>query len=265
MFAATQSNRAVQRSMYLHSDARDSRVECRPLAHPKGLRTVMLAALLVLCPLALAMDLPLNGVVRIHAEGDAKSREGSGFVVRVAIEGAYIVTAAHVVAGVKEPRVALARSPEAWVVAETLRLEGTLGEEGDGLAVLPAPRAAPIQTIGKIPLADYTPTPDQDVTVIGFPRVMGGLSVLPGRTTRRGRNLVFSQSLEEGFSGSPMLSDGRVIGVVTRSERYGIGVTVNTLKDFLKEAGIPLTPNMSFAFIRKWGSEGGGDGQFLNP
>jgi sugar lactone lactonase YvrE len=168
--------------------------------------------------------------------------------VHGATEGAYIVTAGHVVEGVKHPHVAPAANPNVWSRARTLRLD----PDGD-LAVLLVDSARANEHYSKIPLAADVPGPDQEVTVIGFPRSVGGLSILPGRVTPKGQNLVFSQRLEEGFSGSPMLFDGRIAGVVTRSTpQRGVGVTVNAVRNFLRGAGIQ---NQRIDVYRPYGSD----------
>jgi len=222
------------------------------------IQLLLLAALCVLQVPTPAMDLPLRGVVKIDAQTEAKRRQGTGFVVRVTSEGVYIVTAGHVVEGVKHPRVAPAANPNVWSRARTLRLD----PDGD-LAVLLVDSARANEHYAKIPLAADVPKLDQEVTVIGFPRFLGGLSILPGRATLKGQSLVFSQRLEEGFSGSPMLLDGRIAGIVTRSTpQRGVGVTVDAVRNFLRGAGIRSGPDLDVEYIRQWGVEGDGEGQF---
>ncbi len=233
----------------------------RPGVAWPGVHAVLVGVMLwLLAAASTASTPPLQGVMRVEA-GDV---QGSGFIVRIAAEGAYVVTAAHVVKGVKRPRVALADAPSAWIDAETLRLDAL---DADGLAVLLVP-ASSLQgrRAQKLPLSAAPASPADDVLVVGFPRVMAGLSMLPGRVTLRPSNLVFSQALPEGFSGSPMLVDGRVVGVVTSTLRdNGLGVPVGVVREFLRGASVRLAPQMAAAFVREWGREGSGAGEFLRP
>src|SRR5512141_2608976 len=65
-----------------------------------------------------------NGVVKITAYVDGKTKTGTGFIVRLEKETAYIITASHVVEGDPQPKVVF-RPDDTKVFAAHLKgLEG---------------------------------------------------------------------------------------------------------------------------------------------
>jgi len=175
--------------------------------------------LLLLClaapAVAQSLDQQKSGVVKITSQTDDLRRTGTGFVVRVEKDAAFILTASHVVEGDNKPRVEFFARRNSAVPAEVLRIEG-----GDprGLALLVVrgkesvppdlqalPVAGPERLVGGEP-----------VTVIGFPQGGGAWAVLRASVvSQEGRELTLDGSIGEGNSGGPVLREGRVIGVVT--------------------------------------------------
>lgn len=154
------------------------------------------------------------GVVRISAQSDGLKRTGSGFVVRLENDAAFIVTASHVIEGDNHPKVEFFTRRNTWVTAETVRTEG-----GDprGLAVL-AVRGKdnlPANLVA-LPLAVSTVQGGEAVTVIGFPQGGGAWAVLRASVvSMEGRELTLDGSIGEGNSGGPVLLNESVMGVVT--------------------------------------------------
>lgn len=75
-----------------------------------------------------------RGIVKITAQVEGRTNIGTGFIVRLDKDAAYIVTAAHVVAGDTHPKVEFFTNRNLPVTAEVLGLEGN--DEVRGLALL---------------------------------------------------------------------------------------------------------------------------------
>jgi len=161
------------------------------------------------------LDAQKAGVVRITSQLDDLRRSGTGFIVRLENDAAFILTASHVVEGDNTPRVEFFTRRNTTVPAEVLRIEG-----GDprGLALLVVrgrERLPP--DLAALPLADSERVGGgEPVTVIGFPQGGGAWAVLRANVvSHEGREITLDGSIGEGNSGGPVLREGRVIGVVT--------------------------------------------------
>ena len=161
-------------------------------------------------------------VVQVRGDAEACLSEisGSGFVVA----SGYVVTNAHVVAGVSEPRVQVSgqgKYLQAKVVAFDPKLDFAV-------LLVPELRAAPLT------LADNLAESGDPVVAVGFPGG-GDLTATPARiravVTARGDDIygqagverelyAFRGQLRPGNSGGPLLSpSGEVVGMV-----FGAGV-----------------------------------------
>jgi len=153
-------------------------------------------------------------VVKIVAHVNGKTKVGTGMVVRVEPESAYIVTASHVVEGDPSPDVEFYTKRNHFASA---RIVGMEGGDDRGLAGLIVEGTLP-PGIKPMPLNTHLDIqPGDAVTLVGFPRMAGvPWAVTKGETVgRQGRNLVFSSPVDEGSSGGPLLKDNQVIGIVT--------------------------------------------------
>src|SRR5262245_22542017 len=65
-----------------------------------------------------------KGVVKITATVEGKTKAGTGFIVQLEKDKAYIVTAAHVIEGDAEPQVAFFPRATQFVKARVLGIEG---------------------------------------------------------------------------------------------------------------------------------------------
>ena len=65
-------------------------------------------------PLLLAQDIDdmKRGVVKITAQAEGKTKVGTGFIVRLEKDAAYIVTASHVIEGDPKPQVTFFPQPQ---------------------------------------------------------------------------------------------------------------------------------------------------------
>lgn len=232
------------------------------------MKTIVSVILVALCIahtmsfVALATEIPEKAIVKIFAESEGKRRVGSGFVVKLESQGAYIVTASHVVVGDKYPNVEFSTQKDIPVSATVVELEG--GDD-KGLALLLVPKQELPPQLSTLRLATSTPASHETLKVVGFPRSVRYLSIITAHITRRGRDIVFMEQLAEGFSGSPMLQEGLVAGIVVETAGdYGLVVPVDIIRLFV-ENSIGTLPLLKIKFLKKWGSEGEGNGQFLNP
>ena len=183
-----------------------------------GLSFFVLLLLATLFPHVLwALDIAQvkKGVVKITAQVEGKSKTGSGIIVKLEEDHAYIVTASHVIEGDQQPNVMFFSAPHRPFRARVLGLEG--GNPA-GLAAL--------LIEGKIPpdlqALDLDQTTSisggEAITLIGFPRLEGSLwTVTTGTLSgRRGSALSFAGVADEGNSGGPVLFQGKVVGIVTQ-------------------------------------------------
>ena len=114
-----------------------------------------------------------SGVVKITAKPpEGFPNVGTGFIVRLETNAAYIVTAAHVVAGDAHPKVEFFTKRNMPVMAEVLGLEGDDEVRGLALVVVRGTENLP-KGITSLPLATASLSGGEDILVIGFPRNAG--------------------------------------------------------------------------------------------
>ncbi len=207
------------------------------------LATVMVLAFLSLGQPSRAQTLEQQkaGVVKVTATVDGQRRTGTGFIVRLDQDTAYILTASHVVEGDNQPGIEFFTRQNVAVPAETARIEG-----GDprGLALLLVRGKSNLaQGILALPLAERIRlSGGEEVTAIGFPRGGGAWAVVRASVVaREGRDLTIGGSLDEGNSGGPLLKDGEVVGVVTGVEgSFGRAAPVTIARLVLEGWGVRL-------------------------
>ena len=135
-----------------------------------------------------------SGVVKITAKPpQGTTNVGTGFIVRLDNDAAYIVTAAHVVAGDTHPKVEFFTKRNLPVTAEVLGLEGDDEVRGLALVVVRGQENLP-KVLTASSLAGATRlTGGEDIVVIGFPRNAGPWAIVKGNiSSRQGRDIYFS-------------------------------------------------------------------------
>ncbi|WP_447962450.1 SUMF1/EgtB/PvdO family nonheme iron enzyme [Nitrospira sp. Ecomares 2.1] len=174
-----------------------------------------------------------KGVVKITALVSGQPNVGTGFIVKLDKDAAYIVTAAHVISGDSKPQVWFFPHPHQSFGSQVLGIDGT---NENGLATLRVSDSLP-DGIAALPLDQTTQASGgETITFIGFPSNLAPWTVSTGSISgRKGPHLMFQALVEEGHSGGPLLLDGKVIGVVTDAQgRLGYAVPTPVLAIALK-------------------------------
>ncbi len=188
------------------------------------------------------------GVVKVTAKPPSgPANVGTGFIVRVDKDATYIVTAAHVVAGDTHPKVEFFTKRNLPVTAEVLGLEGDDEVRGLALLVVRGSENLP-KGLTALSLAGAARlTGGEDIVVIGFPRNAGPWAVVKGNiSSRQGRDIYFSPSVESGHSGGPIFQGGKIVAMVgAGSQSVARGVTAKSVQDYIEGFGIKLrTPDL---------------------
>ena len=189
-----------------------------------------------------------SGVVKITAKpSSGTTKSGTGFIVRLESNAAYIVTAAHVVAGDPNPKVEFFTKQHVQFPAEALPgAEG--GDDVGGLALLLVKGKENLPSgIGALPLAS-TSLRLEDMVMIGFPLGAGPWHVTKGNIgSRQGRTIYFDPRVDSGNSGGPIIQRGKVVGVVMAARSSGQGITVRGVQDYIEGFGITAQESTSAA------------------
>ena len=183
-----------------------------------------------------------SGVVKITAKPpQGTTNVGTGFIVRLESNAAYIVTAAHVVAGDAQSKSGVLH--QAKHACDRLKL---LGLEGDdevrGLASGGGERAGEPadRDHGAVACRHHASSGGEDMLVIGFPRNAGPWALIKGNiSSRQGRAIYFSPSVDSGHSGGPVFHSNNVVAVVGAGDQsVGRGVTARSVQDYIEGFGI---------------------------
>jgi S1-C subfamily serine protease len=156
-----------------------------------------------------------TGVVRI--KNNTSGEVGAGFIARIDEDLIYIVTASHVVKGSSNPQVLLFTAQSEPLSAELINRDD---DNPRGLALLRV-QSKNTQMLAKVMELDFADSSEinggENVKIIGFPASSSFWDVSAGIISRlEGNNLIFAAPIQGGNSGGPViLSDGRVIGIVT--------------------------------------------------
>ncbi len=170
-----------------------------------------------------------KGVVKITTQIQGQQPTvGTGFIVRLEKDAAYIVTASHVIQGDPKPQITFFPKPQQPFTAKIIGIES---ENPNGLASLRVSGAVP-EGLVALTLDQTSPIiGGEPVMLIGFPRMLAPWAVSTGSLSGlKGLALTFQALIEEGHSGAPLLLNGKVVGVVTDArERMGYAVPSSIL------------------------------------
>lgn len=183
-----------------------------------------------------------RGVVKITANVGGQNRVGTGFIVRIDDETAYIVTASHVVEG-GSLIVHFYPKPD---VPYPGNIKAMDGGNPKGLAVVMVRGSLPKGVRSLVLESNLMITGGEPVTLIGFPRAIGvPWAIASGIITgQKGVDLIIAGSaVQEGNSGGPILLNDRVVGVLTEIQRdFGYGVPSSITQVALKGWRVSLEP-----------------------
>jgi V8-like Glu-specific endopeptidase len=176
-----------------------------------------LTILLLLTLVTAAQDMKAlkAGVVRI--KNNNSGEVGAGFIVGIHKDLIYIVTASHVVKGADNPQVYLFNNQFQALPAEQLNRDED-NPKGLALVLVRSHNGETLSGLATLKFADSSEVNGgEGVKIIGFPASTSFWDVSAGIISRlEGNNLIFAAPIRGGNSGGPViLSDGRVIGMVT--------------------------------------------------
>ena len=177
-----------------------------------------------------------NGIVKIESNARAPA---TGFVVATGADHAFIVTAAHVVEGDGNRKITFALD-QYNSFAGTVSVIHIEGGEARGLALIRVGGDLPKQLVTLVPAESALGTGDQ-VTVAGFPRVLGSsyTQIRPGVAAVQGRDVILDRRVDDGYSGGPVLSGGKV-GALVYGKRgdYGLAIPAVSINAYLSGHGV---------------------------
>jgi hypothetical protein len=181
-------------------------------------------------------------VVKLIAQSDGKTRTGTGFIVKIEPDAVYIATASHVVEGDPTPLVEFFTARNRRVKAEIVKLEGA-DPKGVGLLAVRGRDKIPAN-LNALPFeTDADPEGADEVVIIGFGQGQGDWAVLKAQVVSvDGRDVKIDGRIEEGNSGGPVLKDGKVVGLITSSQRgLGLATPAQFVKFVLRSWGVDVT------------------------
>lgn len=211
-----------------------------------------LLAMLLAGPVARANDFELikPSVVRIFSKGgEGRTQVGTGFVVQVEGETAFIVTASHVVEGDPAPQVEFYSARNKRYKAEIGRLEG---DDPRGIAYLVVrDRLIAARRIAPLPfMAEGNLKGGDEVFLMGFGQGQGDWAIIRATVASiEGRNIRLDGRVEPGNSGGPVLHRGQVAGVVTQTRNnFGIASPAMVVNLTLKGWGVETALGSALKF-----------------
>lgn len=189
-------------------------------------------------------DATLDAMVLIVGTRGDETLRGSGFIVALSPDRsiATILTSSHVIAGARFTATFYADPNQTPVpVTEVIQLDQ---ENRDGLGLFRVrrdvpPNATALQIMDR---GDPFPLRGQSVQLLGYPN-MGPLSTATRGYAGQNNSLyLVDLGVGEGSSGGPVLSGGKVFGLVTNTTELQTSVVpFAMLRLFLEGARVPLT------------------------
>jgi hypothetical protein len=192
-----------------------------------------------------------KSVVKIRAENqmNGEKREGTGFVVGVSDDKAYIVTVSHVVEGDPNPTVEFFENNK--FKAEVLDNEA----QENGLALLSVKGLIPYDVMPLYLVRKQNLNVGDTVFTVGFPS--GGARWSYDQLSYSGqkrRNFLFSGSINDGNSGSPIIKEDIVVAVITSMTKHAYAISAESVREFLGgvTGGRQVIDNMEKWTPSKW-------------
>lgn len=156
-----------------------------------------------------------KGVVKVAATLDGIQKTGTEFIVQQDTKATYIVTAAHVAADDKYPKVAFFSERHTFVETEVLqndqRNDTSLLEVHDNTLVS-------TDVIALLFAAEEKMQDNNELIAIGFTPGIEWAQIPVTLALRQGTDLIFDGNLDEGNSGGPVLKKGSINDLVTKGD-----------------------------------------------
>lgn len=184
-----------------------------------------------------------SAVVKVTSQLEGNPRTGTGFIVKVEPDAVYIATASHVVEGDDAPMVEFFTARNRRVKAEIVKLEKA-DPKGLGLLLVRGREKIPADLAALALDTDAELEGADEVMTIGFGQGQGDWAVLKAQVVSvDGRDLKLDGRIDEGNSGGPVLKNGKVVGLITSSQRgLGLATPAQFVKFVLKSWGVSLPP-----------------------
>jgi len=179
-----------------------------------------------------------KAVVKIRVQ--ERGVTATGFIINLSDNLVYIVTSAHVIwDGDKlyAAEVVFKTDPGTKVSASIHQLE----ERVSGLAVLKVKREQVPANIHSLELAELPSQLEKgdELQIIGFPTGAAPWAVVKGNYVgMENRMLIFTGAVDSGASGSPIIKDNKVFGVVSEAGKFSNAIPLTTLIEVLSSWGV---------------------------
>ena len=211
------------------------------MGNKKGLRRLRIAvataskvSLFAVCITTLPLCVPARAQAPLWKAGVASVKlsnedlaPGSGFVVSIEDNKAFILTAKHVVKTEKFASVVFQAEPLGPPYIATVKRSDA------DIALLIVDN--PPRSIIALPESDESqPVSGTAVDVGGYPSSEGGRFMsFSTSATEKNRDLTLFQKTPQGYSGGPVLRDGAIVGMVYGEAAFGRAIASSSLRSFL--------------------------------
>jgi formylglycine-generating enzyme required for sulfatase activity len=196
------------------------------------------------------LDALKAGVVKIRTKTE---QVGTGFIVRLEPETAFIITSAHVIAGDQQPTVEfysknLVSDGQAPVLGSVLP-GAQVNDDLRGLALVIVRGKGHISNGTRalaFEISTHLVSGDEEAVIIGHPGGGGDWAVVNRDISNR---VVHDITLDPGvasqFSGGPIVVNSKVVGIVMSNRgEFGLGITHKSLLNYLE--GFGIEPKVAF-------------------
>lgn len=156
---------------------------------------------------------------------ESRMRIGSGFVVQVAFDKIYIITATRIIEGDPNPSVEFFGNREFKAKV--------LSADGENIPDDVLPISLSEQNVRNLFL--QLDKRDEVIFTFGFPR--GGAELAYTEVSysgQKGRSLLFSGNIYEGNVGSPLIKGNRVIGMIIRRGGFVEAISALAIREFIQ-------------------------------
>jgi len=164
----------------------------------------------------------------------SKNNQGTGFIVGLVSDTAYILTVSHVVANDPAPNVEFFGQTREFKA----RVLGIEGQQENGFALLTVTGSIPSDLIPLYVANKFDLEQGDSVFTFGFPLSGGDWAYDDlSYSSRIAREILFSGSdMKEGNSGSPLIKGDEVVGMVASVMDFAHANSAESIREFLRGA-----------------------------